>query len=103
MGRPRKIRSHNKKADRLPVDESKLNMGNTYSSAPEYYYPIQFSCSDCGSHEVWTPEQQKWWYEEAGGYFFAGATRCRNCRQVERDRKNEARRTAGHEPKEDSE
>ncbi len=67
-------------------------MGNTYSSPPEYYYDVEFTCRDCGSVEIWKAAQQKWWYEEVGGYFFATAVRCRSCRQKERDRKQEARR-----------
>lgn len=78
---------------RLPVDASKLNMGNTYSSPPEYYYDIEFTCMDRGREETWTAKQQKWWYEEAGGYFFATAVRCRSCRGKERDRKEQARKT----------
>jgi len=93
-----KIRSHNKKEERLPVDKSKLNMGNSYSPAPEYYYDIEFICRDCSSEEIWTAAQQKWWYEEAGGYFFAGAVRCRKCRKIEQERKRQARKQAGHEP-----
>lgn len=91
------MRSKNKTQNRLPVDASKLNMGNTYSAAPEYYYDIEFDCRDCGSHQLWTAKQQKWWYEEAGGYFFAGAVRCRDCRITERERKRQARIVAGHE------
>jgi hypothetical protein len=98
MTNRRRIRSRNKKVDRLPVDSSKLNMGNTYDSAPEYYYDIEFYCSDCGSQEVWTAAQQKWWYEDAGGYFFTTAKRCRKCRKIERERKQNARKRAGHEP-----
>ncbi|WP_432695564.1 zinc-ribbon domain containing protein [Marinobacterium sp. YM272] len=93
----RKTRSKHKRADRLPVDPSRLNMGNTYSSAPEYYYDIEFDCQDCGVHQTWTAQQQKWWYEEVGGYFFAGAVRCRDCRAKERERKRIARLNAGHE------
>ncbi len=92
-----RVRSKNKKQDRLPVDASKLNMGNTYSSPPEYYYDIAFDCQDCGVHQTWTAKQQKWWYEEAGGYFFSGAIRCRACREAERERKRQARIDAGHE------
>ena len=98
MGKNNKIRNKNKRTHRLPVDASKVNMGNTYSSAPEYYYDIAFTCCDCKSDENWTASQQKWWYEEAGGYFFAGAIRCRECRETERERKREARKQAGHEP-----
>ena len=93
----RQVRSKNKARDRLPVDASKLNMGNSYSSAPEYYYDIEFDCQDCGAHQIWTARQQKWWYEEAGGYFFAGAVRCRDCRIKERERRRQARIAAGHE------
>ncbi|MCB1843429.1 MAG: zinc-ribbon domain containing protein [Halioglobus sp.] len=93
----RQIRSRNKGADRLPVDAGKLNMGNTYSSAPEFYYDIEFHCDDCGVHQIWTARQQKWWYEEAGGYFFATAVRCRDCRQKDQERKRKARVAAGHE------
>jgi hypothetical protein len=92
----RKIRDRNKQASRLPVDAERLNMGNTYSSAPEYYYDIEFTCCDCGKPERWSAAQQKWWYEEAGGYFFATAVRCRDCRARERERKHEARIGAGH-------
>ena len=91
-------RHHNKTERRLPVDASRLKMGNTYSVAPGYYYDIEFECVDCGVTEIWNAAQQKWWYEEAQGYFFAGANRCRSCRQVERGRKQRARVDAGHEP-----
>ena len=91
MPRRKKHRGKDKAVTRLPVDESKLNMGNTYDSPPEYYYDIAFTCKDCGSEEVWKASQQKWWYEEAGGYFFATAIRCRRCREKERERKNQAR------------
>ena len=99
MGKDNRIRYKNKKARRLPVDETKLNMGNTYSSPPEYYYDISFTCCDCHSEEIWSAEQQKWWYEDAGGYFFAGAVRCRTCREIQRERKRVARQQAGHKPK----
>jgi hypothetical protein len=97
----RRIRDSNKQAARLPVDAERLNMGNTYSSAPEYYYDIEFTCCDCGKLERWTAAQQKWWYEAAGGYFFATAVRCRACRERERERIQEARIGAGHQPAKD--
>ena len=56
-------------------------------------FDMEFTCRDCGSVEIWKAAQQKWWYEEAGGYFFATAVRCRECREKERNRKQEARRT----------
>lgn len=58
-----------------------------------YYLPVPFLCIDCGTHEVWTPRQQKWWYETARGGAFTTATRCRACRRRERDRRAAARKT----------
>jgi hypothetical protein len=81
---------------RLPVDAAKLNMGNTYSSAPAFYEDLAFVCQDYGIDQTWTAAQQKWWYEEAGGYFFATAIRCRACREKERARIDEARASSGH-------
>ena len=98
MQHRRFIRSSNKQADRVAVDPSRLNMGNTYSAPPDFYYDLEFDCIDCGSREIWTAAQQKWWYEEAGGYFFATAVRCRSCRGKERRRKQQARKSAGHDP-----
>ena len=93
MGMSKPIRKKPKNSTRLLVDESKLNMGNTYSSPPDYYYDIQFMCIDCGIEQKWSAEQQKWWYEEAGGYFFSTAIRCRSCREKERNRKAQSRKT----------
>ena len=92
----KQIRAKNKSALRLPVNAEKLNMGNTYSPPPVFYYDIEFNCKDCGTLQIWTAKQQKWWYEEAGGYFFSGALRCRDCRENERERKQQARINAGH-------
>jgi hypothetical protein len=66
-------------------------------SVPEFlergvYEPVPFICKSCGRQEVWTPHQQKWWYETAGGDCFSTATMCRPCRARERARKAEARR-----------
>ena len=96
MASPRVIRSKDRKERRAPVDPQKPNMGNTYSVPPEYYYDQEFNCIDCGIHQVWTAQQQKWWYEEAGGYIFATANRCRTCREKERTRKSQARFDSGH-------
>ena len=76
----------------LLVDESKLNLGNSYASPEKYYKDKEFDCVDCGAEEVWTAAQQKWWYEEARGYYFATAIRCRDCRKNEQTRKEEARK-----------
>jgi hypothetical protein len=97
--RERALAKAERARSQLPVDGSKLNMGNTYSSAPEFYEDRTFECRDCGGVETWTAAQQKWWYEEAGGYFFATAIRCRACRVVERERVAETREKSGHPPK----
>ena len=86
--RAREAKQHMLETGRwLPVDPSKLNMGNSYDAAPDYYRDINFQCADCGVEETWAAKQQKWWYEEANGYFFSTAIRCRSCRQNERERK----------------
>lgn len=77
----------------LPVDKSKLNIGNSYAVPPDYYQDIEFECRDCGAEETWTARQQKWWFEEAQGYFFSTAMRCRSCRARERERKAAAKET----------
>ena len=65
-------------------------------SDPEFlsrgtYLPMHFVCADCQSQEIWTGEQQKWWYEVAKGDLFSVAKRCRPCRAIERKRKAHAR------------
>jgi len=60
---------------------------NTYGSPKTYYVDIEFKCRDCGSDEVWTAKQQKWFYEVAKGSLHATAVRCRDCRNRVRDEK----------------
>lgn len=81
---------------RLPVDPSRLTMGNTYSAAPAFYEDRPFVCRGCGVAQTWTAAQQKWWYEDAGGYWFSTAIRCRACRAKERARIAEVRARSGH-------
>ncbi|MCF6318869.1 MAG: zinc-ribbon domain-containing protein [Proteobacteria bacterium] len=48
---------------------------------PEYYTDMPFKCRDCGSKEVWTAVQQKYYFEELKGkHLEALAIRCRKCR-----------------------
>jgi hypothetical protein len=58
------------------------------------YSPVAFSCESCGKDEVWTPHQQKWWYEVAKGGVFTTAKFCRPCRRREQDRKAAARKAS---------
>jgi Probable zinc-ribbon domain len=53
----------------IPVDCTALAPNNSYGE-PEfvrrrYYIDKSFTCARCGSEEVWTAAQQKWWYEVA--------------------------------------
>lgn len=56
------------------------------------YADMPFQCRDCGSLEIWTSKQQKWWYEKAQGDIYSTAIRCSACRKIERERKATARR-----------
>ncbi len=49
-----------------------------------YYIDLAFTCRDCGASQVWTAEQQQWWYETAKGYVYSTAIRCLGCRQARR-------------------
>ncbi|MFO6421924.1 zinc-ribbon domain containing protein [Motilimonas sp. KMU-193] len=67
--------------NRLLVDKDKWGVNdNTYSSPPEFYYDIEYKCSECGKTDIWTASQQKRWYEELGKTINAVAKRCRVCR-----------------------
>lgn len=76
----------------IPVDHSKLVSCSMLSGFPKFYEDQTFHCQDCGKWQLWTASQQKWWYEVAGGKSETTATRCRECRRKERERKAEARR-----------
>jgi hypothetical protein len=62
------------------ADRTQQAPNNSYSPPPLYYLDIEFKCSDCGRDEIWTAEQQKWYYEVAKGSLYATAIRCRECR-----------------------
>jgi hypothetical protein len=59
--------------------------------AREFYVDRPFKCKDCGTAQVWTATQQKWWYESAKGDVWTVAIRCRPCRRREQARKAAAR------------
>jgi len=60
---------------------------NTHGQLPEYYMDKEFICRDCGSNELWTATQQKWWYEVAKGSIYSNAVRCRSCREKVKEAK----------------
>ena len=77
----RRIANGGLPAGAVPADTSKQIPVSPYGSTKEFYVDIAFKCSDCGSDETWTGEQQKWFYEVAKGSLYATAKRCRECRK----------------------
>lgn len=71
----------------IPANHEELDHNNTYGILPEYYIDTPFVCRDCGSEEIWTAKQQKWWYEIAKGHIDSHAVRCYACRKKIRDEK----------------
>lgn len=70
---------------RIPADISQQAPHNSAGGIPLYYEDLTFNCDICGREEVWTAEQQKWWYETAKGAIFSKATRCQACRTAQRE------------------
>lgn len=86
------IDTHDPKAIRpsvgsIEADHSQLDHINTYGFLPIFYVDRAFTCCDCGSKEIWTAKQQKWWYEVAKGHIDAIAVRCRKCRDIIKHKK----------------
>jgi len=71
----------------VAADKSQQVSINPFSTPPEYYVDIEFKCRDCGRREVWTAEQQKWYYEVAKGSLNATAVRCRECRRIHKQQR----------------
>lgn len=63
----------------VQADHMELNHNNTYGLLPLFYIDKAFVCRDCGSKELWTAKQQKWWYEMAKGDINTTAIKCRKC------------------------
>ncbi len=99
------------KAKRLKMAKKRLNMDklkalpqnailanheelkhNNTCGLPEYYVDVLYTCCDCGSKEIWTAKQQKWWYEIAKGNIDSCAIRCYGCRKKIRDVKIQQKR-----------
>ena len=89
------IRAEKERAKRLRgqvlVNPANLRPTNSYGIPDfvqrEFYVDRPFRCKDCGTPQVWTATQQKWWYESAKGDVWTVAVRCRPCRRRERERK----------------
>jgi len=78
--------------DSILSDHSKLAHNNTYGPLPLFYVDKLVVCRECGTQEVWTAEQQKWWYEIAKGNISSIAVKCRSCRKKNHERKAAARK-----------
>lgn len=76
----------------VEADLNELIHNNTYGSLPLFYIDKVFACRDCGSNELWTAKQQKWWYEVAKGHIDSTAVKCRKCRDKIKAEKDEQRR-----------
>jgi len=74
------------------ADHHELRHNNTYDALPGFYVDKVVSCRTCGKEEVWTGEQQKWWYEVAKGNINSQAVHCRECRDKEKARRDLARK-----------
>lgn len=73
----------------VKAEHTELIHNNTWSPFPLFYLDKEFTCVDCGSYEIWTAKQQKWWYETAKGHIDSIAVRCRRCRNVIKKQKDE--------------
>lgn len=81
----------------VPVNPANLCPNNSYG-VPDFvtrgfYMEKPFICKHCGAPQVWTAQQQHWWYEVVRGNVWQIAVLCRPCRIKERERKALARKT----------
>jgi hypothetical protein len=67
---------------RVAADISQQAPHTSWGAIPLLYEDVRFTCIDCGREEIWTAEQQKWWYETAKGNIFSTAIRCSTCRDA---------------------
>ena len=77
------------------ANHAELMHNKTYGPFPLFYVDEPFNCIDCGSKEVWTAKNQKWWYEIAKGSIYSGAMRCLKCRvKIRREKEEQQKRMA---------
>jgi len=76
----------------LKADHSQLAHNNIYGLLPQFYIDKAYKCRDCGSDEIWTAKQQKWWYETVKGHIDSTAVRCRRCRNIIKKQKFEQKK-----------
>ncbi len=71
----------------VAADMSKQVPNSSWGAPVTAYFDIAFRCRDCRKKEIWTAEQQKWYYEEAKGPLYANAVRCHECRKRLKEQK----------------
>ena len=78
------------------VNPDNLRPTNSYGTpsfvVTGFYVDMPFQCKSCGIPQLWTANQQKWWYESAKGDVWTIAVLCRPCRLRERARVEAARK-----------
>lgn len=77
---------------RIRADPSRQRPSGMYSPLRQFYEDKSFTCRDCGKEEIWTAEQQQWWYEVAQGPVESKAIRCSSCRKAKRIREGKSPR-----------
>jgi len=91
-----------KTENRIPVNKAKWTGYGSYDVAPEYYSDQEFRCCDCDSNEIWTAQQQKYYYEGVRENIYATTMRCRKCRTyneaVKEDQKRHMEKMVKEEP-----
>ncbi len=75
----------------VPIDVSKSTKVKLLLP-PLYYEDIEFVCRDCSKREVFYAHEQQYFFEVLQASPYVEPVRCYDCRQVERERKEEARR-----------
>ena len=82
----------------IPVDATPADLNEQVPKntcvPPRFYRDYEYLCTDCGSPQIWTAAEQKWWYEVAKGSIYSRAVRCKACREaIDSARRGTARKT----------
>ncbi len=60
-----------------------------YSICPRFWYiDASFACDRCGENFIFSADEQRFWYEEAGFYVDSFPRQCRECRRELRELKS---------------
>ncbi|HYW78944.1 MAG TPA: zinc-ribbon domain containing protein [Thermoguttaceae bacterium] len=95
--RRRKLESHGLIVDGVEIPPGAIP-ANTAQQAPAgysrryYYKDLEFTCVDCGAEEIWTAEDQQWYFEVIKAHPLSTATHCSECRKKRKAAKAEQRR-----------